>query len=95
MAELAHSSPPPAAQLEVTLALSHAPAETETHPQFPAIRLAEGMVDAGCRARPWPVATTTWWRSPPARRSMVDNVLKLLTRDAKISRAFVRYDKFA
>ena len=32
--------------LEVTLALSHAPADTATHPQFPAIRLAHGMVDA-------------------------------------------------
>jgi toluene monooxygenase electron transfer component len=80
--------------LEVTLALSHAPADTATHPQFPGIRLAHGMVDAvaarGMAGRYDNIVAFT--AGPPV---MVDAVLKLLTRDAKIPRAFVRYDKFA
>lgn len=94
MAELSQLVAAAGPKLEVTLALSHARAETETHPQFPAIRLAEGMVDAvaarGMAGRYDNMVAFT--AGPPI---MVDNVLKLLTRDAKIPRAFVRYDKFA
>jgi toluene monooxygenase electron transfer component len=94
LAELAGFAAAAGPSLEVTLALSHAPVEAGTHPQFPAIRLAEGMVDAvaarGMAGRYDDMVAFT--AGPPV---MVDSVLKLLTRDAKIPRAFVRYDKFA
>jgi toluene monooxygenase electron transfer component len=82
------------ANLEVTLALSHAPAETATHPQFPGIRLASGMVtDVAARAMTGRTDNmVAFVAGPPI---MVDIALKHLTHEAKIPRAFIRYDKFA
>jgi toluene monooxygenase electron transfer component len=80
--------------LQVTLALSHEAVATETHPKHPAIRLASGLVGdvmiatmAGRYAN-----TVAFTAGPPV---MVDSVLRHLTYDAKIPRAFIRYDKFA
>jgi toluene monooxygenase electron transfer component len=94
LAELADFAAAAGPGLEVTLALSHEPVTGEVHPKFPAIRLAEGMVDAvaarGMAGRYDNVVAFT--AGPPV---MVDAVLRLLTREAKLPRAFVRYDKFA
>jgi toluene monooxygenase electron transfer component len=80
--------------LQVTLVLSHAPVATNTHPQFPGIRLAGGMVgEVMIRAMGGRYDNTvTFIAGPPI---MVDGVLHYLTREAKVPRAFVRYDKFA
>ncbi len=80
--------------LQVTLVLSHEPVAAETHPQFPGIRLAGGMVGevmirtVGGRYD----NTVTFLAGPPV---MVDGVLHYLTREAKVPRTSVRYDKFA
>lgn len=83
-----------AANLEVTLALSHASAETPAHPDFPAIRLASGMVtDVAAQAMAGRYDNTVAFvAGPPV---MVDIALKHLTHEAKIPRTFIRYDKFA
>jgi toluene monooxygenase electron transfer component len=94
MEELAGFMAAAGGKLEVTLALSHEAVAGETHPQFSSIRLAGGMVGevaksamAGRYANM--VAFTA---GPPV---MVDAVLKHLLHEAKLPRAFVRYDKFA
>jgi toluene monooxygenase electron transfer component len=81
-------------RLEITLALSHETVATEVHPRFPAIRLAGGMVgDVMIRAMAGRYDNTVAFvAGPPV---MVDSVLHYLTREAKMPRAFVRYDKFA
>ena len=56
-----------AGKLDVTLALSHEPAPGATHPQFPHIRLASGMV-TDVMTRRWAAATTAPSASSPARR---------------------------
>jgi toluene monooxygenase electron transfer component len=81
-------------RLQVTLALSHEPAAAETHPRFPAIRLAGGMVgDVMIRAMGGRYDNTVAFVAGPT--IMVDSVLHHLTREAKMPRALVRYDKFA
>ena len=56
VAELADLVARAGGNLEVTLALSHAPVEAERHPQYPAVRLAPGMVHAVAAAGDgWPV----------------------------------------
>ena len=81
-------------KLQVTLALSHEPVAAEVHPRFPAIRLAGGLVgevmirQMGGRYD----NTVAFVAGPPI---MVDSVLHHLTREAKLPRTFVRYDKFA
>ena len=81
-------------RLKVTLALSHEPVAGEVHPQFPAIRLAGGMVgEAAARAMAGRYANTVAFiAGPPV---MVDSVLRHLLHEARLPRAFVRYDKFA
>jgi toluene monooxygenase electron transfer component len=81
-------------RLEVTLALSHEPVAAEAHPRFPGIRLSAGMVgEVMIRAMAGRYDNTvTFVAGPPI---MVDSVLHHLTREAKVPRAFVRYDKFA
>jgi toluene monooxygenase electron transfer component len=79
--------------LQVTLALSHAPAETPTHPQHRGIRLAAGIVtDVMATATggryDYPVAFIA------GPTPMVDIALRLLIREARLPPAFVRYDKF-
>jgi toluene monooxygenase electron transfer component len=81
-------------RLRVTLALSHEAVASETHPLHPSIRLAGGMVgEAMIRTMAGQYADTiAFVAGPPI---MVDSVLHHLMREAKLPRAFVRYDKFA
>jgi toluene monooxygenase electron transfer component len=81
-------------RLEVTLALSHEAVAGEVHPQHPAIRLAGGMVgEVAARAMAGQYGNTfAFTAGPPV---MVDSVLRHLLHEAKVPRAFVRYDKFA
>ena len=92
--ELAAYAAAAGASLEVTLALSHAPVETERHPQFPAVRLAAGMVnEVAARAMAGRYDNlVAFVAGPPV---MVDLVLRHLTYEVKLPRAYVRYDKFA
>jgi toluene monooxygenase electron transfer component len=93
-AELASLVAAAGGKLKVTLALSHEAVAAEDHPQHSGIRLAAGLVGdvmistmAGQYAN-----TVAFTAGPPV---MVDSVLRHLTREAKIPRAFIRYDKFA
>jgi toluene monooxygenase electron transfer component len=80
--------------LQVTLALSHEPAASDRHPRFSGIRLASGMVgDVMVRAMAGNYANTVAFAAGPP--IMVDSVLRHLLHQAKMPRAFVRYDKFA
>jgi toluene monooxygenase electron transfer component len=81
-------------KLRVTLALSHEAVTAEVHPQFPGIRLAGGMVgEAMIRAMAGQYANVVAFTAGPP--VMVDSVLRHLTHEAKLPRAFIRYDKFA
>jgi toluene monooxygenase electron transfer component len=81
-------------KLRVTLALSHEAVTAEAHPQFPSIRLAGGMVgEAMIRAMAGQYANVVAFTAGPP--VMVDSVLRHLTHEAKVPRAFIRYDKFA
>lgn len=94
LAELAGFVAAAAGNMQVTLALSHAPVEGGAHPQFPAVRLAAGMVnDAAVSAMAGRYDNiVAFVAGPPV---MVDGALRLLTQQAKVPRAFIRYDKFA
>jgi toluene monooxygenase electron transfer component len=94
IAELAAFVAAAGSNLQVTLALSHAPPESEAHPQFPAIRLAAGMVnDAAAQAMAGRYDNVVAFvAGPPV---MVDGALRFLTHEAKVPRTFIRYDKFA
>jgi toluene monooxygenase electron transfer component len=94
MEELASFMAAAGDRLQVTLALSHEPVPADSHPLFPAIRLAGGMVgEAMIRAMGGRYDNTAaFLAGPPV---MVDTVLHHLTREAKMPRASVRYDKFA
>jgi toluene monooxygenase electron transfer component len=80
--------------LQVTLALSHARVDSAVHPQFPAIQLAAGMVtDAAIRVMGGQYDNTVAFvAGPPV---MVDVALRMLTHEAKLPRALIRYDKFS
>jgi toluene monooxygenase electron transfer component len=81
-------------KLRITLALSHEAVASAVHPQHSGIRLAGGMVgDVMIRAMAGQYANTVAFTAGPP--VMVDSVLRHLTHEAKIPRAFVRYDKFA
>lgn len=82
-----------AGKLHVTLALSHEPAPGPTHPQFPHIKLASGMVtEAMMQAMGGRYdGTVSFIAGPPP---MVDEALRLLIRVARQPAAFVRYDKY-
>jgi toluene monooxygenase electron transfer component len=80
-------------KLDVTLALSHEQAASETHPQFPNIRLASGMVtEVMTRAMEGRYDGTVSFIAGPT--PMVDEALRLLIRVARQPAAFVRYDKY-
>ena len=81
-------------KLQVTLALSHQPVADAAHPQFPGIRLANGMVsEAAAHGMAGQYDNmVAFVAGPPV---MVDGVLRFLTHEAKLPRAFIRYDKFA
>ena len=94
LAELAAFVAAAGGNLEVTLALSHAPVESATHPQFPAIGLAAGMVtEVAARAMAGRYDNVVAFvAGPPV---MVDIVLRHLMHEVRLPRAFIRYDKFA
>ncbi len=94
MEELAGFVAAAGGRLEVTLALSHEPAPGAAHPQFPGIRLAGGLVgEVAKSAMAGQYANTVAFTAGPP--VMVDAVLRHLLHEAKLPRAFVRYDKFA
>jgi len=81
-------------KLQVTLALSHARAEGEFHPQFPHLRLASGMVTgAMTQAMAGRFDNLVSFVAGPT--PMVDEALRLLIKEARQPSLFVRYDKFA
>ena len=82
-----------AGKLAVTLALSHEPVPGATHPQFPHIRLAAGMVtDVMTQAMGGRYDGTVSFIAGPT--PMVDEALRILIRVARQPAAFVRYDKY-
>jgi toluene monooxygenase electron transfer component len=94
MDELARLVAAADSKLRVTLALSHEAVTGESHPQHPGIGLASGLVgDVMIRTMAGQYANTVAFTAGPP--IMVDSVLRHLTYDAKIPRAFIRYDKFA
>jgi toluene monooxygenase electron transfer component len=93
LAELADHIAAASGKLHVTLALSHEPAPSHVHPQFPSIGLATGMVTDVMRRE---MAgrydgTVSFIAGPPP---MVDEALRLLIRVARQPASFVRYDKY-
>jgi toluene monooxygenase electron transfer component len=81
-------------RLQVTLALSHEAVTGTAHPQHPGICLAGGLVgEVMIRSMAGQYANTVAFTAGPP--IMVDSVLRHLTHEAKIPRAFIRYDKFA
>jgi toluene monooxygenase electron transfer component len=94
MQELAGFVDAAGGRLDVTLALSHEAVAAEAHPQLPGIRLAAGMVgEVAKTAMAGQYANIVAFTAGPP--IMVDAVLKQLLHEAKVPRAFVRYDKFA
>jgi toluene monooxygenase electron transfer component len=93
LAELADHIAAASGRLQVTLALSHEPAPSHVHPQFPSIGLATGMVtDVMSRAMADRYdGTVSFIAGPPP---MVDEALRILIRVARQPAAFVRYDKY-
>jgi toluene monooxygenase electron transfer component len=80
-------------KLQVTLALSHEPAASASHPQFPHIGLAAGMVtDVMAREMSGRYDGTVSFIAGPT--PMVDEALRILIRVARQPAAFVRYDKY-
>jgi toluene monooxygenase electron transfer component len=80
-------------RLEVTLALSHAPAPAAAHPKFPHIRVMEGMVaDVARQAMSGRCDNMVGFVAGPP--IMVDHALRMLIREVRLSPQFVRYDKF-
>lgn len=80
--------------LDVTLSLSHEQPPGPSHPHFPGIRVAEGMVHE--------VASTSMagrWNNVvgfvAGPTPMVDAALRVLIADAGLQREFIRYDKFS
>jgi toluene monooxygenase electron transfer component len=93
LAELAEHIAAASGKLHVTLALSHEPAPSHVHPQFPSIGLATGMVtDVMSRAMAGRYdGAVSFIAGPPP---MVDEALRLLIRVARQPASFVRYDKY-
>jgi toluene monooxygenase electron transfer component len=91
--ELSHYVAAAQGKLQVTLALSHEEAAGATHPQFPHIRLASGMVtDVMTREMGGQYDGTVSFIAGPT--PMVDEALRILIRVARQPAAFVRYDKY-
>jgi toluene monooxygenase electron transfer component len=81
-------------RLEVTLVLSHEQTPGASHPQFPGIRLMEGMVgDATAQAMAGRYDNMVGFVAGPP--SMVDGALRLLIKEAHLPPQFIRYDKFS
>ncbi|MGI9382251.1 MAG: 2Fe-2S iron-sulfur cluster-binding protein [Methyloligellaceae bacterium] len=80
--------------LEVTIALSDEPAPGATHPDLPALKLAEGFVhEAASRAMAGRYDNLIGYVAGP--EPMVDAARKVLAREGQIPSADIRYDKFS
>jgi toluene monooxygenase electron transfer component len=80
--------------LQVTLVLSHEPVQGDAHPQFPQLRLANGMVGARmAQAMQGHYDNLLSFVAGPT--PMVDEALRLLIKGARQPPLFVRYDRFA
>lgn len=80
-------------KLQVTLALSEQAVDAPTHPQFPNIRLASGLVvDVMAREMAGQYDQTVSFLAGPT--PMVDEALRILIRVERQPPAFVRYDKY-
>jgi toluene monooxygenase electron transfer component len=80
--------------LEVTLALSHEQAPSASHPHFPRVQLAQGMVgDVAAQAMAGRYDNMVGFIAGPP--PMVDGALRTLIREARLPPQFIRYDKFA
>src|SRR5215470_10819373 len=91
--ELADHVAAAAGKLRVTLALSHAPAPRQAHPEWPNIGLATGMVtDVMSREMAGRYDGMVSFIAGPT--PMVDAALRHLIRVARQPAAFVRYDKY-
>jgi toluene monooxygenase electron transfer component len=94
LAELSQHAAATGGNLEITLALSHEEPTGEAHPQFPRIRLGKGLVaDVAARAMAARYEGIVAFLAGPT--PMVDAALHLLLREGRVSRQFVRYDKFS
>jgi toluene monooxygenase electron transfer component len=81
-------------KLQITLALSHERAQGDVHPQYPHLRLANGMVTAAMtQAMAGSFDNLVSFVAGPT--PMVDEALRLLIKEARQPSLYVRYDKFA
>ena len=80
--------------LEVTLALSHESSLSASHPHFPRIRMAQGMVgDVAAQAMAGRYDNLVAYIGGPP--PMVDGALRTVIKEGRLSPQFIRYDKFA
>ena len=83
-----------AGNLEVTIALSDEAVSRDTHPDAPALKLAEGFVhEAASRAMAGRYERLVGYVAGP--EPMVDAARKVLAREGQIASADIRYDKFS
>ena len=81
-------------RLKVTLALSHEQSPAAVHPEFPHIRLMDGLVaDAAHQTMSGRYDNMVGFLAGPP--IMVDGALRVLIREARLPPQFVRYDKFS
>jgi toluene monooxygenase electron transfer component len=81
-------------RLKVTLALSHEQSPAAVHPEFPHIRLMDGLVaDAAHQTMSGRYDNMVGFLAGPP--IMVDGALRILIREARLPPQFVRYDKFS
>src|SRR6266478_5959002 len=81
-------------RLKVTLALSHEQSPAAVHPEFPHIRLMDGLVaDAAQQTMSGRYDNMVGFVAGPP--IMVDGALRVLIREARLPPQFVRYDKFS
>lgn len=92
--ELASLVDKAAGALDVTLALSDETAPSDTHPDFPNLRLAEGFVhEAASRMIDGPSGNTLGFVAGPP--PMVDGAIRVLLTEAGLTPGRIRYDKFS
>lgn len=94
LAELASLVDKADGALDVTLVLSDEAAPTNTHPDFPKVRLAEGFVhEAAARLIDGPADNTLGFVAGPP--PMVDGAIRVLITEARLTPGRIRYDKFS
>jgi toluene monooxygenase electron transfer component len=93
LADLARHAAQAGGALEVTLALSDEAAPNARHPHFPNLKLASGLV-ADVMAREIAGGGDRLVAFVAGPVAMVDAAVRHLTLEARLTRAFIRYDKF-